>query len=528
MQDLFFLLKKPFSDLKSFLISFIIAFIGFLSFGVGFIVVIGYTLEAAKQCLRNSNIPLPRWELQKLSQYFIQGLQGFSITFIYALPGIFFLALSAIGVIEVALSKGLILNLLLSELYSSIVLVFLGLVLIYFGFILSLVAIINFLDKQKYFAAFDLSVIFAKTLSKEFLYFIVISLSYLVALLFALVFFSVVSVGLLFLFLLPGMVFYLYPVTLLFIVAGIYKDNSYLAPEFSSRLAQVVNNLFEKIMQVPPRPEMVASSKPKREVVSDSGTGAIFYDELPIQFAGKLDKKNEPYGILRSRISSLDSLIGKKGFEKSSTILVSGGAGTGKTTFALQAIYNNAMNGLRGIYLSFEEQPEKIKLHMKESFGWDFEELEKKGLVSIVKVNPSEIARSLEESVLQKEGGLAIKMKKIELPFYPDVICIDSLSALSIAFDREETYRRYIRELFEALEQSHAVTFVLSETEQNPRIYSRSGVEEFLADGVIVLYNLSRKEKRVNALEILKLRGTQHRKGLVYYKITPTGIEIQD
>ena len=108
----------------------------------------------------------------------------------------------------------------------------------------------------------------------------------------------------------------------------------------------------------------------------------------------------------------------------------------------------------------------------------------------------------------------------------PDRVVVDSLSALSIAFEKEEIYRKYLRELFEALEASKAVSFVLSETEQNPKVYSRTGVEEFLADGVIVLYNMKKDGKRENALEILKLRSSRHRKGLIPYTFSKTGIDI--
>ena len=50
--------------------------------------------------------------------------------------------------------------------------------------------------------------------------------------------------------------------------------------------------------------------------------------------------------------------------------------------------------------------------------------------------------------------------------------------------------RIYIEQLFRFLEGSGATSFLITETEQIPKIFSRSGVEEFLADGVIVLYNL--------------------------------------
>ena len=106
------------------------------------------------------------------------------------------------------------------------------------------------------------------------------------------------------------------------------------------------------------------------------------------------------------------------------------------------------------------------------------------------------------------------------------VFICQGLSALAIAFNEEENYRKYIRELFESLERLNCVSYVISETEQDPKIYSRTGVEEFLADGVVVLYSLKKDGKRENAVEILKLRSSSHSKGMSPYKITSKGITI--
>ena len=163
---------------------------------------------------------------------------------------------------------------------------------------------------------------------------------------------------------------------------------------------------------------------------------------------------------------------------------------------------------------------------MKKNCGWDLGALEEKGLIKVIKVDPVDVARAVEQILLDVKGDLKIDMIKIKLPFLPDRIVVDSLSALSIAFTEVENYRKYIRELFESLEELNCISFVLSETEQDPKVYSRTGVEEFLADGVIVLYNINKDGKRENALEILKLRSSSHKKGLVPYKITSKGITI--
>ncbi len=58
------------------------------------------------------------------------------------------------------------------------------------------------------------------------------------------------------------------------------------------------------------------------------------------------------------------------------------------------------------------------------------------------------------------------------------------------------------------------------------KIFSQTGVEEFLADGVIVFYNFKRGDVRENAIEVLKMRGEKHQKKIVAMQITNEGIVV--
>lgn len=71
-----------------------------------------------------------------------------------------------------------------------------------------------------------------------------------------------------------------------------------------------------------------------------------------------------------------------------------------------------------------------------------------------------------------------------------------------------------------------ATSFLITETEQIPKIFSTTGVEEFLADGVIVLYAIKRGNVRENAIEVLKLRGAKHQKKIVAMQITDKGVIV--
>jgi len=267
---------------------------------------------------------------------------------------------------------------------------------------------------------------------------------------------------------------------------------------------------------------------PNLDTISDSAEPMHFQ---PSHYKFKKVKFRETVPVL---VSDFDKLIDRGGFKKGDTILFSGGAGTGKTTFGMQFLYNGARElKQKCVYLTLEETAEKIKENMMENFGWDLDELEKQGLLAIIKIDPLTIARAVEATLTKERGGLYIEFEKFDLPFQfdlpfkPDRVVVDSLSALSIAFvDNHQGYRQYLRHLFQTLEDYGSVNLVFGETEQQPNVYSRMGIEEFLADAVVVFYNIKVHNTRETALEILKLRSSAHSKKLIPYQITSRGFEI--
>jgi KaiC/GvpD/RAD55 family RecA-like ATPase len=235
--------------------------------------------------------------------------------------------------------------------------------------------------------------------------------------------------------------------------------------------------------------------------------------------------------VVKTGIPGFDGLIEKGGIPEGTAVLVSGGPGTGKTTFCLQTLCYGASQGEKCLYLSFEENVQRLKQHMK-GFGYDPDSLESKGFLVIRRIDPFEISRSVEALLAKARGELMIEIDEVEalLPpgFVPERIVLDSLSAVSAAFaGREEGYRIYIEQLFKALEKIGATSFLITEINLDLNKFSRSGVEEFLSDGVIAFYNIRKGNTRISATEIVKMRGTAHKKKIVPFTITAgKGIEV--
>lgn len=236
-------------------------------------------------------------------------------------------------------------------------------------------------------------------------------------------------------------------------------------------------------------------------------------------------------GLVKTGIPGFDDLIDLGGIPKGISLLISGGPGSGKTTFCLQTLNYGASIGEKCIYLSFEENVNRLKSHMV-NYGWNPDELEKSGNLIIKSMDPFEISRSVEALLAKARGELLIEIDEIGglLPegFKPDRIVLDSLSAVAAAFgDKEEGYRIYIEQLFKALEKLGATTFLITEVNLDMNTYSRTGIEEFLSDAVFVFYNIRRGNIRVSATEIVKLRGASHKKKIVPFNISSgKGIEV--
>ncbi|MDO8339837.1 MAG: gas vesicle protein GvpD [Candidatus Burarchaeum sp.] len=227
--------------------------------------------------------------------------------------------------------------------------------------------------------------------------------------------------------------------------------------------------------------------------------------------------------MLPFRVSSIDELFEKRGLERGCTMLVTGGVGTGKSTFCLQSAYNSAVAGEKVIYISFEEPVEKIQKHMENNFGWDISKMVEQKRLVLMQIDPLELSEDVVNTFKKKDGRLF----DIKLPFRPDRLVLDSLTALSSAFMEDpHVYRNYLAYLLRTLERANSVNLVISEARRSVLDHVPSGIEEFICDGVVQLYDIRKKDLRQNGLEILKARWSAHSRKLVPYKITNKGIEM--
>jgi circadian clock protein KaiC len=215
-------------------------------------------------------------------------------------------------------------------------------------------------------------------------------------------------------------------------------------------------------------------------------------------------------------IKGLDEMI-EGGFKKNNSIMLVGGCGTGKSTMSMQYLYNGALRGEPGIYVTFEEDPEQIKENMM-VFDFDIDKMERAGMLKLMKVKPEDVLHIVRgEYGAINDAVNALKAKRV---------VIDSITSIEMMIDGDFETRTSLVKFMNWLRSSKCTSIMIAEYEQDPVRYFRNGVLDSIVDGVIVLYNFRRGKSRVRALEVLKMRGTNHMANLVPY-IIDKGITLQ-
>lgn len=238
---------------------------------------------------------------------------------------------------------------------------------------------------------------------------------------------------------------------------------------------------------------------------------------------------------VRSGIPGLDELIGG-GLIGSSSFLVAGEPGAGKTIFGCQFLYYGITTfGESGVLVTLEELPHNIARNMKVSFGWDFSKLiveDKLRIVDASIARPTDISKNVPTKV--KPFTLSEFLAE---EFYAEIedavqeinatrVVIDPITVLGMHFKEPFDVRKEVFGLSRVLDKLGCTTLLTSEIVRGSQTFGRFGVEEFTTDGVIILYLLEQSTERIRAIEIRKMRGVSHTLGLRPFEISREGIIV--
>jgi circadian clock protein KaiC len=229
-------------------------------------------------------------------------------------------------------------------------------------------------------------------------------------------------------------------------------------------------------------------------------------------------------------ISGFDA-IAHGGLPRGRSTVVAGTAGSGKTLFAMQFL----MSGIRdfsepGVCVTFEERPEDMMRNV-DSFGWDIDRHVAENRLAFVDCSPdTDDAR--EEIGGYDLSALLARIENAVTTVKATRLAADAMVTLLTRFKDSSVVRSELYRIHDGLRRMGVTSLVTMERTDDNAALGRLGVEEFVADNVLLLRNRLEQERRRRTIEILKFRGTNHRKGEHSFTIDPedgfTVIPISD
>jgi circadian clock protein KaiC len=219
---------------------------------------------------------------------------------------------------------------------------------------------------------------------------------------------------------------------------------------------------------------------------------------------------------ISSGVKTLDDMCGG-GFFKDSIILATGATGTGKTLLVSKFLEEGCRRGERAILFAYEESRAQLS---RNAFSWgiDFEEMERKGLLKLLCSYPE--SAGLEDHLQMIKSEIA--------EFKPSRIAIDSLSALARGVSNN-AFRQFVIGVTGFAKQEEITGFFTNTTDQFMGAHSITESHiSTITDTILMLQYVEIKGEMSRAINVFKMRGSWHDKGIREYSISQEGPEIKD
>ena len=236
---------------------------------------------------------------------------------------------------------------------------------------------------------------------------------------------------------------------------------------------------------------------------------------------------------MRERITTgnkeLDKMI-DGGIPAGNHVLIAGGPGAGKTLAGFEFLYKNALKGDTGIFVSLEEKADTIINNSKDAFP-SFDKIDRllkdkkiviyeEDMEDIISENESRGERRFAFSKVMADIVSTIQKSKAKR------VVVDSVSVFRLFMKDQLDYRALTVSLLSALKENNVTS--ISTLELQDPIFAQSEFypEFFLYDGLIMFHSQIGPSNTIPALQVVKMRGTDHSYQSVPYKITNSGIKL--
>lgn len=221
---------------------------------------------------------------------------------------------------------------------------------------------------------------------------------------------------------------------------------------------------------------------------------------------------------LRTGISGFDHVT-MGGLPARRATVVAGQAGSAKTVFAAQFLAEGVRRGQPGVFVTFEEPAADLRANLR-TLGWDVPVWEEAGDWRFVDASP--VVRATGDTAPYSLETLVAQVGQAVDATGAERIVLDSITAVLALHDDPAAVRQLLRSLVVRLRSAGLTVLLTVETPGDPGgTLSRYGIEEFVADNVVLLRNVREGPFRRRTLEVLKMRGAMHHKGDVPFTVVP-------
>ena len=218
---------------------------------------------------------------------------------------------------------------------------------------------------------------------------------------------------------------------------------------------------------------------------------------------------------ISSGIPRLDNMLGGKGYFRGSSILISGTAGTGKTTLAAHLVNAACKRGERCVYFAFEESRSQIIRNMR-SIGIDLEPWVKQGLLKVHAARPTLYGLEMH----------LVMMYKLINEFEAKIAVIDPVTNL-ISVGNENEVKSMLSRLIDFLKSKHITAFFTNLSHGTSIEQTEFGISS-LMDTWILLRSIESGGERNRGLYVLKSRGMAHSNQIREFLLSDKGANLLD
>jgi circadian clock protein KaiC len=272
---------------------------------------------------------------------------------------------------------------------------------------------------------------------------------------------------------------------------------------------RVTNTVFTRRMRVVKYRGSTHGSNEYPFLIDDTGFSVLPVTSLELKHVASDERV--PTGV-----AALDEMLGGDGYYRGSTVLLSGTAGTGKTSLSAHFVEAACARGERCVYFSFEESANQVTRNMR-SIGIDLQRWLDKGLLRFSATRPTTLGLEMH----------LVKMHGVIEEFQPSIVVVDPVTGLLASSTQIETTGMLLR-LVDYLKERQITSLLTTLTAGGDALEQTEVNISSLVDVWLMVRDIESGGERNRALYVLKARGQAHSNQIREFLLTAKGVELRD